>query len=531
MARLPIPGEDNDQWGDVLNGYLAQEHTPVGSHSVVHAEDVVAKGPIVDARAFAGLDQAIAAVDGQERTLLVCDAQAAAPGLVVPRHVSLFFARGGRIVVAGGASLTIEGTIQAGPYQIFEFDSGAEPTLVIKNNNVQAHWFPGIDIGQQIDRANRALFHGGAIWVEPGQYSFSTPFALFGGRMLRSGMPGRNNDLDFIATDVGPNKMIYDGPSPMCTLRPGGDSSEGSTQMIEGFTFATTESGTYTKTAIAVGADGTDVSRSGVIQHCQFNYWATAIDLNPASNTNGQVFNIKHNTIRRCNRGIHVNGADHVIIAYNRLIDCKDELIRVGDAGTYSVWIDHNNCAQAGSAYGDGFVIDRAVQINITFNHVETLIAKPGARCIKINGVVTCLMANILGNFLNFNSQTHAVELSGDIRGLNVQGNDFHGGGADECVAAIDNNAGANLHNGTALANVLHGSDTKPVVDDTRGFVMIDAAGYLVNRGLWFCKFDGQRPPNVAEDGMLAYANGTSWNPGGGAGFYGRVGGAWVKLG
>ena len=31
-------------------------------------------------------------------------------------------------------------------------------------------------------------------------------------------------------------------------------------------------------------------------------------------------------------------------------------------------------------------------------------------------------------------------------------------------------------------------------------------------------------------NGMLAYADGTNWNPGSGAGFYGYQSGAWVKL-
>lgn len=36
--------------------------------------------------------------------------------------------------------------------------------------------------------------------------------------------------------------------------------------------------------------------------------------------------------------------------------------------------------------------------------------------------------------------------------------------------------------------------------------------------------------PARPRDGMIAYANGTNWNPGAGEGFYGRVNGAWVKL-
>lgn len=36
--------------------------------------------------------------------------------------------------------------------------------------------------------------------------------------------------------------------------------------------------------------------------------------------------------------------------------------------------------------------------------------------------------------------------------------------------------------------------------------------------------------PGYKPDGLLVYADGTNWNPGSGAGFYGREGNAWVKL-
>ena len=37
--------------------------------------------------------------------------------------------------------------------------------------------------------------------------------------------------------------------------------------------------------------------------------------------------------------------------------------------------------------------------------------------------------------------------------------------------------------------------------------------------------------PNKLRDGMIILADGTNFNPGAGAGFYGRSAGAWVKLG
>jgi hypothetical protein len=36
--------------------------------------------------------------------------------------------------------------------------------------------------------------------------------------------------------------------------------------------------------------------------------------------------------------------------------------------------------------------------------------------------------------------------------------------------------------------------------------------------------------PDKPRNGMIVYADGTSWNPGSGVGFYGYENGSWVKL-
>lgn len=36
--------------------------------------------------------------------------------------------------------------------------------------------------------------------------------------------------------------------------------------------------------------------------------------------------------------------------------------------------------------------------------------------------------------------------------------------------------------------------------------------------------------PAKPRDGMVVYADGVAWDPGGGAGVYARIAGAWVKL-
>lgn len=38
------------------------------------------------------------------------------------------------------------------------------------------------------------------------------------------------------------------------------------------------------------------------------------------------------------------------------------------------------------------------------------------------------------------------------------------------------------------------------------------------------------RPPTRIYEPMIVFADGTNWNPGGGRGYYARIGGVWVKL-
>jgi len=50
-----------------------------------------------------------------------------------------------------------------------------------------------------------------------------------------------------------------------------------------------------------------------------------------------------------------------------------------------------------------------------------------------------------------------------------------------------------------------------------------------INRDVLFLPTLTAEPASPA-DGMIAYADGTVWNPGSGEGFYGYEGSAWVKL-
>lgn len=51
-----------------------------------------------------------------------------------------------------------------------------------------------------------------------------------------------------------------------------------------------------------------------------------------------------------------------------------------------------------------------------------------------------------------------------------------------------------------------------------------------LNSAIWELQ-TSYAPPNKLRPGMIVLADGTLWNPGSGAGFYGYYGGSWHKLG
>ena len=82
MARLPIPGRDDDVWGEVLNEFLR----------VGHGEEGATRTPYVDARRYPHLKAAADAIGEREETLLIAaPLSLAASALTVPGNITLEF--------------------------------------------------------------------------------------------------------------------------------------------------------------------------------------------------------------------------------------------------------------------------------------------------------------------------------------------------------------------------------------------------------------------------------------------------------
>lgn len=152
---------------------------------LLHAHAGFEFGPWVDATPYVHLDYALDAIreSGNPATLLISGLiDTAKPELEIPDRVTLQFLRGGRLYIQEGRSVTIRGTIEAGPYQIFEFTG---PTGRVdwgvgqpwrKRQALNQAWFGKDD--DALQRAQRALAGGGRWYFPAGIYKQTTKIEL-----------------------------------------------------------------------------------------------------------------------------------------------------------------------------------------------------------------------------------------------------------------------------------------------------------------------------------------------------------------
>jgi hypothetical protein len=159
MARLPIPGRDDDVWGEVLNEFLR----------VGHGEDGTPRTPYVDARRYPHLKAAVDAIGAREETVLIAaPLNLGASDLTVPGNVALEFLRNGSLVVGEGESVTIAGPIVAGLWQIFDIQGSGKVVFGTFAKQAYPQWFGAIGDGVSDDtvplnQVFAALTQGGTV--------------------------------------------------------------------------------------------------------------------------------------------------------------------------------------------------------------------------------------------------------------------------------------------------------------------------------------------------------------------------------
>jgi len=322
-----------------------------------------------------------------------------------------------------------------------------------------ANDMPGGDIGEKVNNAVTFLGNSGCITIKDGIYEIKTPINLPGGYVLKAETPvfGRDLNLD--------NKfgvVLWARSNAIVTLV-----GKGAVE-IDGIFFKGSKTCYKAKGIVSSG-----YVRMVKIHDCGFAYLDKAIVLQES----GQCSVIEHNTIRRVNIGILVGNADGTHITNNRIIDCKNCAIYLDSQGKYSIWITHNNFANAGNMYGDILTVDRGDLINFVSNHCETCIAKQDAVAIRSLPTSVVVQFNIRNNFFNFYGKPHAIYLEGTVLGLNITGNDFHNSDPSSIISAIHNDA-KRISNGVIVGNLSYGACAKPIIDSTKGITFKSSNSY-----------------------------------------------------
>jgi hypothetical protein len=146
---------------DLLSGTLDL------SAGTLTANDIKAKAPIVDARAYgaaglrATIDAALTAIGADSKTLYLAPGTwvgvaAAGSNLTVPANVNLWMDMGAILTIANGKTLTINGPLEAGLYQVFDWSGSGTVAGLAQVQAVLPEWFGAKGDGSTDDYASVA---------------------------------------------------------------------------------------------------------------------------------------------------------------------------------------------------------------------------------------------------------------------------------------------------------------------------------------------------------------------------------------
>ena len=151
--------------------------------------------------------QCVTAIGGNEGTIMISNEQAIPDNQIIPANITLRFIQGGTLNIATGKTVTINGHVQAGLYQIFEgdglvtFGSGA-----VKEVYPQWWGIDGTDDHVEIQAAITALpSDGGTVLLSEGVYDIGGQIAI-SSHVTLSGM-GPSTELVF-ADDVDDRMIV-----------------------------------------------------------------------------------------------------------------------------------------------------------------------------------------------------------------------------------------------------------------------------------------------------------------------------------
>jgi len=167
---------------DKLDGKHASELEPAITEGTVYqcwkGNKSWQTTPYVDVRDYASFSVAIDAIGASEKTLLIPNEQAVAADKTVPANVTLKFLQGGSLNIATTKTVTINGHVEAGPYQIFKWaGTGAVALGASAVKEIYPEWWgasPSASAAVNSLGFIAALDQDKKILISEGTYSYDT---------------------------------------------------------------------------------------------------------------------------------------------------------------------------------------------------------------------------------------------------------------------------------------------------------------------------------------------------------------------
>jgi len=127
----------------------------------------------VDASSYSSLTDAIAAIGPQEKTLLIPKALDISKSITIPENINLHFEKGGKLTIPTAVTVTINGGVDAGLFQIFECQGTGKVAFgqgAVKE--VYPQWWGAKGNGKTDDTSaiQAAIVAGSVIYFPEGTY-------------------------------------------------------------------------------------------------------------------------------------------------------------------------------------------------------------------------------------------------------------------------------------------------------------------------------------------------------------------------
>jgi len=169
-----------------------------GGYAISNVTDVITQGPRVDVRAYASFSAAVDAIGTSRKTLLIPNSQDVTANKTVPSNVTLEFLQGGSLAVSTGVTVTLNGKVDAGLYQVFS-GAGTVSLAIDSVKEVFPQWWGAVPDDTYAGTTNNAAFAA----ATDAAYGCGVPVRITSGTWTFSSLWHINKPISVIASGSG----------------------------------------------------------------------------------------------------------------------------------------------------------------------------------------------------------------------------------------------------------------------------------------------------------------------------------------